>query len=121
MQRLIGTIAGYAALVIGCAGDPVDDELGEVTQLADEDPFALRVITSGLEAPWEITLGPDGMLWVTERVGKRIVRIDPASGARTTLVTIEEANPIGGQEGVLGMALEASGDQVQHVYVAFTY
>ena len=38
-------------------------------------PF--RVLTSGLEGPWEVTWGPDDMLWVTERAGRRVVRIDP--------------------------------------------
>ena len=105
-------------LVIGCATDTLDETRSAATT---DDPFTLRVVTSGLSSPWEITLGPDGMLWVTERVGKRILRVDPASGATATLVTIEEANPIGGQEGVLGMALATSGSRVEHVYVAFTY
>ena len=33
--------------------------------------FEMKVLTTGLEAPWELTWGPDGFLWVTERVGGR--------------------------------------------------
>ena len=54
--------------------------------------FSMRVVATGLEAPWEITWGPDGMLWVTERMGKRIVRVDPASGEKRVAVTVE---PVG--------------------------
>jgi hypothetical protein len=42
--------------------------------------FRKSVLASGLAGPWELTWGPDNMLWVTERTGKRITRIDPASG-----------------------------------------
>jgi|SRR4051794_22917800 len=37
--------------------------------------FQKKVLVSGLEGPWEITWGPDNMLWVTERSGKRVTRI----------------------------------------------
>ena len=111
------------AATIGCTQQPGDIDGQALTRKTDDDgsAFAMRVVTSGLSSPWEITLGPDAMLWVTERVGKRILRIDPATGATSVVATIEEALPIGGQEGVLGMALHAAGDVVQHVYVAFTY
>ena len=34
--------------------------------------FHKKVLVSGLEGPWELTWGPDNMLWVTERTGKRV-------------------------------------------------
>ena len=34
-----------------------------------------RVVAAGFEDPWEVTYGPDGWLWITERVGKRVVRV----------------------------------------------
>jgi glucose/arabinose dehydrogenase len=33
--------------------------------------FSRKVVISGLDGPWELTWGPDRMLWVTERTGKR--------------------------------------------------
>ena len=42
-------------------------------------------------------------LWVTERVGKRVVRINPATGARDVLVTIPEVFQSVTQDGLLGM------------------
>jgi len=50
------------------------------------EAFALRVVASGLSAPWEVTWGPDGFLWVTERVGKRVVRVNPLTGGASRSV-----------------------------------
>jgi len=64
------------------------------------------------------------MLWVTERTGKRVTRIDPASGNRSVAMTIEEVSAPGGQDGLLGMALHPDllrGSGQDYVYVAYTY
>jgi glucose/arabinose dehydrogenase len=39
--------------------------------LGAQAPFSLRVLASGLGAPWEVRWGPDDQLWVTERTGRR--------------------------------------------------
>ena len=86
--------------------------------------FSKRVVTSGLAGPWELTWGPDSKLWVTERTGKRVVRIDPASGERSVAITIDEVSAPGGQDGLLGMALHPEllkGTGNDFVYVAYTY
>lgn len=86
--------------------------------------FDRRVITTGLEGPWEVTLGPDGMLWVTERTGKRVTRIDPATGEAQSAVTIDEVEAPGGQDGLLGMALHpelGQGTGNDYVFLAYTY
>ena len=86
--------------------------------------FTKKVIVSGLAGPWEVTWGPDARLWVTERTGKRVTRIDPATGERTVAVTIGEVSAPGGQDGLLGMALHPEllkGTGNDFVYVAYTY
>ena len=40
-------------------------------------------LVSGVNIPWELTWGPDDMLWCTTREGD-VLRIDPASGAYET-------------------------------------
>ncbi|HET6339773.1 MAG TPA: glucose/sorbosone family PQQ-dependent dehydrogenase [Polyangiales bacterium] len=90
----------------------------------NEDTFALRVVALDLEAPWEVAWGPDNQLWITERVGKRVIRVDPTSGAKTTALSVTAAYQAAGQDGVLGMALDprlghASGGD--YVYLAYTY
>jgi PQQ-dependent dehydrogenase (s-GDH family) len=86
--------------------------------------FEMKVLTTGLEGPWEITWGPDDFLWVTERVGGRIVRINPADGAKTTLIDIDEVSAPGGQDGLLGLALHPDllkGTGNDYVFAAYTY
>jgi len=86
--------------------------------------FSMRVVASGLEGPWEVTLGPDGKLWVTERSALRITRVDPASAERSVAATLSALAKAAGPGGVLGMALHPrllrDGD-ADFVYVAMTY
>ncbi|WP_080507450.1 glucose/sorbosone family PQQ-dependent dehydrogenase [Bryobacter aggregatus] len=86
--------------------------------------FQKKVLASGLAGPWELTWGPDNMLWVTERIGKRVTRIDPVSGERHVAITIDEVAAPGGQDGLLGLALHPEllqGTGNDYVYVAYTY
>ena len=122
----------------GCLADPdfapqaslqVSSLSGAADRPSDpEDPlagsFELRVIVEALQAPWDLAYGPDGSLWLTERVGKRILRVDPETGESSTVVTIDEAHQSGGQDGVLGFALHPQllrGSGNDYVYVAYTY
>jgi PQQ-dependent dehydrogenase (s-GDH family) len=85
------------------------------------EPFAGRVIADGLESPWGMIWGPDGQLWITERQGKRVVSIDPTSGAKTVLAEIDEVH-IGPQhEGILGLALAPDFDSSGLLYLTYTY
>lgn len=86
--------------------------------------FATRAIVSGLEGPWEVAWGPDQQLWVTERTGRRVLRINPADGMRSVAVTIPEVNTTFTQDGLLGLTFHADmlrGTGTDFVYVAFTY
>jgi PQQ-dependent dehydrogenase (s-GDH family) len=92
--------------------------------MTGQEPFSMRVVASGLDAPWEVAWGPDQQLWVTERQGRRVVRIDPADGSRRTLVSIPEVHQSVSQDGLLGLALHPDllrGNGNDYVYVAFTY
>jgi PQQ-dependent dehydrogenase (s-GDH family) len=87
-------------------------------------PFSGKVLATGLEYPWELTWGPDNRLWVTERAGKRVTRIDPKTGAKSIALTIDEVFVGGQHEGLLGMALHPEllqGSGNDFVYVAYTY
>jgi PQQ-dependent dehydrogenase (s-GDH family) len=84
--------------------------------------FQKSVVTAGLSGPWEITWGPDNMIWVTERTGKRITRVNPANGERKIAIAIDEIAAPGGQDGLLGLALHPRLLRGQsHVYAAYTY
>ena len=97
---------------------------GPESVLRGTKQFSKNVLISGLAGPWEITWGPDNMLWVTERTGKRITRVDPASGKKIVAITIDEVSAPGGQDGLLGMALHPEllkGTGNDFVYAFYTY
>jgi PQQ-dependent dehydrogenase (s-GDH family) len=88
-----------------------------------EDTFALRVVATGLDAPWEITWGPDSQLWIAERTG-RIVRVDPATGTQAEALRLTDLYSGSTQDGLLGMALHPQLGQAlgnDYVYLAYTY
>ena len=63
----------------------------ETVEAPPASSFTSRVVATGLDFPWEVVWGPDDHLWVTERVGKRITRVNPDDGSRTVAVEIPEA------------------------------
>ncbi|MFN0103313.1 MAG: glucose/sorbosone family PQQ-dependent dehydrogenase [Bryobacteraceae bacterium] len=97
---------------------------GPESVLRGAKQFGKRVVVSGLAGPWEITWGPDNKIWTTERTGKRITRVDPATGETRVAITINEVSAPGGQDGLLGLALHPEllrGTGNDFVYVAYTY
>ena len=91
---------------------------GPETVVRETKQFRQSEVVTGLAGPWELTWGPDNMLWVTERTGKRITRVNPSTGERKVAVTIDEVLAPGGQDGLMGLALDL-GNNV--VYTAYTY
>src|SRR5688572_24805886 len=98
-----------------------------VTLIAQDGPetvargtkqFRQTEVVTGLDWPWEVTWGPDNMLWVTEREGKRITRVNPTTGERKVAITIDEVSAPGGQDGLMGMALDLGNNTV---YAGYTY
>lgn len=84
--------------------------------------FAQRVVATGFEDPWEVTWGPDGYLWITERAGKRVVRVNPKDGTRKVALTIDDVQQKLAQDGLLGLALHPQLLKgTNYVYVMFTY
>lgn len=84
----------------------------------------LRVITQDLAWPLEVLYGPDGFLWVTERVGKRVTRIKPDSGEQRVALTISEVYQSDAQDGLLSMVfhpelLQGTGND--YIYLAYIY
>ena len=91
---------------------------------SQDEPFNFRIVTTGLQFPWEITYGPDGFIWVTERAAKRVTRVHPPTGIKTVALTISEVYQSAGQDGLMGMALHPQllwGTGKDWVYVAYTY
>ena len=91
---------------------------GPETVVRGTKQFRQSEVVTGLAGPFEVTWGPDNMLWVTERTGKRITRVNPATGERKVAVTIDEVLAPGGQDGLMGLALDLDNN---FVYTGYTY
>lgn len=113
MRKLVAAVVcGLSVLVSLIAQD------GPETVVRGTKQFRQTEIITGLAGPYEITWGPDNMLWVTERTGKRITRVNPATGEKKVAVTIDEVLAPGGQDGLLGLALDLDNN---FVYTGYTY
>ena len=120
---LVVALMSAAALASSAQGTFQDRNPRVVTALGQES-FVSRVVADNLAGPWEVSWGPDGFLWITERVGKRVTRVDPTDGSRTVTVTIDEVRQTLSQDGLLGLALHPDllkGKGTDYVYVAYTY
>ena len=57
-----------------------------------QSPRDPRVIANELAGPWEVTWGPDGYLWITERIGKRVTRVHPDTGQKSVALALPEVS-----------------------------
>lgn len=117
------------AIILGIAAACLVTGLSAGNVLAAQPAFSdasfeTKVIIEGLENPWNMCLAPDGWLWVSERTGKRITRVNPETGEKKAALTIADAYADEGHQGVLGFAL-APGflekDNPNYFYVFYTY
>ena len=94
---------------------------------AQGEPFTFTQLVPSLtfNFPYEITYGPNDSLWVTERVGKRVVLVSPVNGGRRTVLNLSATvYQSAGQDGLMGLAIHpnfglATGEDF--VYLAYTY
>lgn len=115
-MKKIFILAGLLAVLtyIGCKKTTDDPE----TPLPDAN-VDIQVLSQNLSFPWEITWGPDNMIWMTERSGK-ISRVNPSTGAVTAVLTISEVKAMG-EGGLLGMAIHPNFTANPHVFVVYNY
>lgn len=83
--------------------------------------FNSSVLATNFSEPLNILYGPDGLLWITERVGKTITIVDPTNGSKVNTIPIPQIHQSGGQDGLLGMAFDPDFNNNHHIYVAYTY
>ena len=81
--------------------------------------FDATVVTSGLDTPWDMTWGPDSIIWVSER-GGHISRVDPKSGRRTKAGEVSDVAQRG-EGGLMGIALHPDFPRVPWLYAMHTY
>ena len=119
MNRIVAF--ALAALMLG--GSALAQDLPS-SVVPGKQQFDMKILATGFASPWEITWGPDDFLWVTERTGGRIVRVDPKDGSQHLAIQIDGVYAPGGQDGLLGLALDPGllkGTGHDFVYTAYTY
>jgi glucose/arabinose dehydrogenase len=112
--RSIGGPRGIAALALLWAGAPIDGVGGR----AAREDFSITVVATGLDTPWDLAWGPDGMIWVSER-GGRISRMDASTGARSIAGSISVSQR--GEGGLMGIAFHPDFARQPFVYAMHTY
>jgi PQQ-dependent dehydrogenase (s-GDH family) len=110
------TVALWVAMAVALAAQNPRDR-----HIVGPEAFTMRVVASGLENPWDLAWGPDGQLWVTERTGFRVTRLDPVSGSRQVALTLTDVYQSVVQDGLLGIAFHRDAKGLDLAFVASTY
>ncbi|WCR11029.1 PQQ-dependent sugar dehydrogenase [Paracoccus stylophorae] len=88
-----------------------------------EFPLEKLVLAEGLGNPFEIRIGPDGWLWLTERTAGRLSRVNPENG--TVQSAFEFKMPAftkGAQTGVMGFTFHPEfGNGSDQIFVYLSY
>ncbi|MFD3375765.1 MULTISPECIES: PQQ-dependent sugar dehydrogenase [unclassified Streptomyces] len=80
----------------------------------------LRTVTQGLNTPWGMAALPDGDLLVSSRDDGTITRVDADNGRKTEAGTVEGAQDLPGEGGLLGLAVSPDFASDRLVYAYFT-
>jgi aldose sugar dehydrogenase len=75
---------------------------------------------TGVNLPWEMRWGQDDYIWCTTRPGK-VLRIDPATGNYTIVLTKSVAYSGQSEPGMLGMVLHPDFLNTPKVYIVYDY
>jgi glucose/arabinose dehydrogenase len=108
------TITSFFILFFACNGKAHNN-----TDALQPSPVQERVLTDGLDNPWEILWGSDNFIWMTEREGT-VSRVNPSTGARQVVYRIPDVTSRG-EGGLLGMALHPNFLKTPYVYVVYDY
>ncbi|MGX6607292.1 PQQ-dependent sugar dehydrogenase [Micromonosporaceae bacterium Da 78-11] len=77
-------------------------------------------IGTDTDIPWGLVTLPDGNILYTRRDAHDIVRLNPATGAKTTVGTVPNVQNTDGEGGLLGLAISPSFASDQWLYIMHT-
>ena len=118
MMKLFRCLSGALAALFILAMTPAPGKAQETFQVGNTTLTASNV-TSGIQLPWELLWGPDDFLWVTTRPGT-VYRINPETGATSTVLTKSVTNNGSGEPGMLGMAMHPEWETTPKVFIVYT-
>jgi aldose sugar dehydrogenase len=104
----------------------INSVFAQLTDPIPTDDWAISQIGANnlLNNPYDIEIGPDGYLWITERTLGRISRFDPVTGVQDQLIQISSLFTNAQQDGLMGIVLNpqlGQGTGNDYVYAAYTY
>lgn len=123
IKRSLSLAAGSAALAALTATALPAATVPAAASGADAALGAPSVVADGFNNPYSLAWGARGKLWLTEKSGKSVLSVDPATGTKSTLLDLSTQAVSSGQDGVLGLAVEPSvtSNARGYAYVSFTY
>jgi quinoprotein glucose dehydrogenase len=112
------------APVVAGSNQPILPTTGPAPAMPPETPYAdevpgvrVETVASGLTIVWDICFAPDGRMFVTERPGRvRVIR----PGETTPRPYADVATVLGGESGLMGLALHPRFPEQPYVYVMYT-
>lgn len=119
IKNFTAIVSFFAASTMLCSAQPSTVTVGNTT-------LDVRVViqgtnsSNGVDIPWEIQWGPDDYIWMTERYG-RVSRLNPETGARTTVLDLTSTVYDNSESGLLGLVLHPDFENTPQVFLAYTY
>lgn len=111
-------------LVVIAVGLSVSASAQKSVTLSKGTVVTFRTVAEDIGYPASITQEPNGMLWLTDRTSGRVLRVDPGTGAATTVLEVKlTSDPVDPtiRGGVYGLALHpAFANGMPYVFVSTT-
>lgn len=84
--------------------------------------YEFREVANNLEVIWEMRVGPDNQIWLTERPG-RVQKVNLETGEKTLLLDITEdvLSDDHSERGLMGMALSPNFENNPYVFLSYNY
>ena len=81
---------------------------------------AVTQVATDTDIPWGLVTLPDGTVLYSRRDAHDIVRLDPATGAKTTVGTVPNVQSTDGEGGLLGLAISPTFATDHWLYIMHT-
>lgn len=121
--RSANTTYQYRLVARDAAGNvsPSSATISVTTGSACTNPVCdVRQVATDTDIPWGLVTLPDGSVLYTRRDAHDIVRLNPTTGAKTTVGTVPNVQNTDGEGGLLGLAIAPSFGSDNWLYIMHT-